>query len=242
MITKAGVPSNKIIVGVTSYGRSFQMVDPSCTGPDCLFTGGPEAGGSGATKGRCTGTAGYLSNAEIREIAGGSGVRTWYDKDSDSNIMTYNGDNWVAYMNDAVRASRTNLYKGYNMGGTTNWAVDLDKFHDPPNVIEGGGVTLSWSQIKLNIKATGDAKACNRELRSGNWVSHECTESEATTPLGYLAKERWEHLDCGSAWNDAKLRWQLCDAPAQNGSFSKSIAQFFHVTENSVSLQFTSGI
>lgn len=48
MITKAGVPSNKVIVGVTSYGRSFQMVDPSCTGPDCLFTGGAGATGSGA--------------------------------------------------------------------------------------------------------------------------------------------------------------------------------------------------
>jgi hypothetical protein len=32
MITKAGVPSNQIAVGVASYARSFQMVDPSCTG------------------------------------------------------------------------------------------------------------------------------------------------------------------------------------------------------------------
>lgn len=32
MITKAGVSSNKIAVGVSSYGRSFQMTDSSCTG------------------------------------------------------------------------------------------------------------------------------------------------------------------------------------------------------------------
>ncbi|KAK2816781.1 hypothetical protein FQN49_007988 [Arthroderma sp. PD_2] len=72
MITKSGVPSNKLIVGVTSYGRSFKMVDPKCTGPTCLFTGGPEEGSSGAKKGRCTGTAGYISNAEIKEILDGS--------------------------------------------------------------------------------------------------------------------------------------------------------------------------
>ncbi|POR31800.1 Chitinase [Tolypocladium paradoxum] len=93
LITKAGVPSSKVIVGVTSYGRSFQMVDPSCTGPNCFFTGGPEVGDSGAMKGRCTATAGYISNAEIKEIAAGPGAKTWFDKDSDSNIMTYNGDN-----------------------------------------------------------------------------------------------------------------------------------------------------
>ncbi|KFZ19439.1 hypothetical protein V502_03643 [Pseudogymnoascus sp. VKM F-4520 (FW-2644)] len=39
MITKAGVPTNKIIVGVTSYGRSFKMTDPNCTGPMCTYVG-----------------------------------------------------------------------------------------------------------------------------------------------------------------------------------------------------------
>lgn len=32
MITKAGVPTNQLALGVTSYGRSFQMVDRTCTG------------------------------------------------------------------------------------------------------------------------------------------------------------------------------------------------------------------
>lgn len=39
MITKAGVASNKVVVGVTSYGRSFKMAEPGCMGPQCLFTG-----------------------------------------------------------------------------------------------------------------------------------------------------------------------------------------------------------
>lgn len=68
MITKASVPSSKVLVGVNSYGRSFQMVDPSYTGPNCLFTGNRKA--SHTRKGRYTQTAGYISNAEIKEING----------------------------------------------------------------------------------------------------------------------------------------------------------------------------
>jgi chitinase len=30
MITKAGVPSNKIMVGLALYGRSFQMSEAGC--------------------------------------------------------------------------------------------------------------------------------------------------------------------------------------------------------------------
>jgi GH18 family chitinase len=39
MITKAGVPANKVTVGVTSYGRVFKMKDPSCKGDMCEYTG-----------------------------------------------------------------------------------------------------------------------------------------------------------------------------------------------------------
>ena len=111
MITKAGVPSNKVLVGISSYGRSFQMVDPSCTGPNCLYTGDRKT--SYARPGRCTETSGYLANAEIDEIGG----RTWTDVASNSKIMV-DGDLWVSYMDNTLKESRTLLYQRYNMGGT----------------------------------------------------------------------------------------------------------------------------
>jgi GH18 family chitinase len=52
MITKAGVPSNKIFVGESSYGRSFKLAVPGCDGPMCTYTG--DRLHSNAAKGKCT--------------------------------------------------------------------------------------------------------------------------------------------------------------------------------------------
>nr|GFD14088.1 hypothetical protein [Tanacetum cinerariifolium] len=65
MITKAGAPSNKVVVGVASYGRSFKMAQASCDSEGCAFTGSARV--SNANPGRCTGVGGYIANAEINE-------------------------------------------------------------------------------------------------------------------------------------------------------------------------------
>jgi GH18 family chitinase len=131
MITKAGVPSNKIIVGLASYGRSFKMIEAGCTGPMCKYVG-PD---SAAAKGECTNTAGYIADAEIYRILDEDATaETYYDNSSDSNILVYGSTEWVAFMDEDTRISRTNYYEGLNMGGTTDWAVDLQSF-----AFSGGG-------------------------------------------------------------------------------------------------------
>jgi GH18 family chitinase len=133
MITKAGVNANKVFVGITSYGRSFHMADPGCTGVHCKFTG--SANVSNAEPGRCTGTSGYLGAAEIRDIIWQGGdpehtgytVKQYHDKASNSDILVYNEDNWVAWMSDTTKATRIDWVRGLNFGGVSDWAVDLDR-------------------------------------------------------------------------------------------------------------------
>ncbi|KAF0639407.1 hypothetical protein FPSE5266_08023 [Fusarium pseudograminearum] len=136
MITKAGVDPAKVVVGISSYGRSFRMKDPKCTGVTCQFTGSFSV--SEAEPGVCTGEPGYLSDAEIRLIEydakkGKAGVtaKTWYDKASDSDIMTYGTKgkgmtDWVAYMGPTTKLKRTQWAQGLNFGGVVDWAVDLE--------------------------------------------------------------------------------------------------------------------
>lgn len=124
MITKAGVPSNMIAVGVTSYGRSFQMTTPGCYSEMCTYTG-PK---SGALPGPCTNTAGYMGNGEINQIIAqnASGLLQFQD-DSFSNIVVYGGDQWISYMDDSNKASRTSMYQSLSFGGVADWAIDLQK-------------------------------------------------------------------------------------------------------------------
>lgn len=180
MITKAGVPSKMIAVGVSSYGRSFQMETPGCWTEQCTYTG-PD---SGAYKGRCTGTAGYISDLEIGEIlAKNPTVQSLYDPDSQSNIVVFNQTQWVAYMDQDNKAQRKGLYSGINFMGSADWAVDLQSddgdgdgdgdgsggdgganqtvFIDPaiwgsatPRVTAPPGVTLIWPPMPLPTPTT----------------------------------------------------------------------------------------
>ncbi|KAG2172398.1 hypothetical protein INT43_004940 [Umbelopsis isabellina] len=121
IITHAGVASNKVLLGLAKYGRSFQQTDPSCYGPTCKFTG-PD---SGATPGRCTNTSGYIALAEIKDIISTGTVRKTYI-DAGSQILLYGKDQWVSYLTDDQLTSRTNTAKSMNLGGTITWAMDLD--------------------------------------------------------------------------------------------------------------------
>lgn len=121
MVTKAGVPANKVVVGMALYGRSFRMSQAGCYGPDCTYYG-PE---SGATPGKCTNTRSYISNFEIREIiASRSDVQQFSDIDGD--ILVYDGVQWVSWMTRKLYNDRVNWIKNLNFRGTSDWAIDLD--------------------------------------------------------------------------------------------------------------------
>ncbi|KAJ2567329.1 hypothetical protein IW140_004542 [Coemansia sp. RSA 1813] len=122
LITHAGVPGNKVLLGLAAYGRSFQQSDPSCSGPNCTFTGTTSL--SKATPGPCTGTAGYLALAEINRIRGTNRMRDEY-VDADSQIMLYDTDQWVAFNTPEQLDKREQLAINMNLGGTVMWAIDI---------------------------------------------------------------------------------------------------------------------
>lgn len=143
MITKAGVPSNMLAVGVSSYGRSFQMETAGCWTEQCTYTG-PD---SGAYPGECTKTPGYISNYEIDQILSENpSAQSLWDQDSYSNIVVFNETQWVAYMDDANKETRKALYPALNCLGSADWAVDLQSEDG-----EGNGTSGSSSDHTIYI-------------------------------------------------------------------------------------------
>ncbi|CAK7233354.1 hypothetical protein SCUCBS95973_008566 [Sporothrix curviconia] len=238
MVTKAGVPSNKVVVGITSYGRSFHMTEAGCDTAECQFTG--LASVSDATPGPCTNTAGFLSDAEIKAIIAGTSesgsagggpsntVTTSYvDACSNSNILVYNGDQWVSWTSADVRASRTAQYQGLSMGGVANWAIDFEDFHDAP------ASTGSWpdfiNDVLLDIDFSGTS---NTEFLTGNWTTLACDNPATSIDSGLTSSQRWAALDCADARLDAVNIYNHTDKG--NGIvFSASVANMVHgpVTE-----------
>ncbi|CAG8003003.1 unnamed protein product [Penicillium nalgiovense] len=202
LITKAGVDSGKVVVGVSSYGRSFRMADPDCDGPLCKFTGSRLH--SNADKAECTDTAGYISNAEINRLLNHNSSRVnkhYIDTHSHSKIMVYDDTNWVAYMTPEIRAQRTKMYQNLGMGGTVNWATDLEEFNDAPK--EFG----NWPDMILQMKS-GIFTPRGAGSRSGNWTEIGCdNEYSVETPF-WSPMTRWEQLGAKDAWSDLIADWR----------------------------------
>lgn len=221
-------------MGVTSYGRSFSMAEAGCYGPQCQFTG--SRSNSNAMKGRCTGTAGYLAEAEIYEIinASSAGLTTrdtpssladgvYYDEDSDSYFLVYNHTEWVSYMGPEIRDSRVKKYKGLNMGGSVNWATDLEKFLDAPNG--------NWSNFIDAVKR-GENPLTNISASSGNWSSISCNDAHFKHYPFYTPAERWSGLNVQDAWSDLMNDWKRFRENGTDLPFAGYIAYLTGVTSS----------
>ncbi|OAL62501.1 hypothetical protein A7C99_7087 [Trichophyton rubrum] len=186
MITKAGVPNNKIFVGESSYGRSFHMVQDGCWGPLCEFTGSRTQ--SDAQPGRCTKTAGYISFAEINEIIKrGDGVNVFHDDASNTDVMLYKGD-YISYMTPVTKDTRRADWKDLNFAGSIDWAVDLQSFTSTDYESTPERASSGMGCIRGGDKTLDTGSLCEYSCYLGFCPESLCTCLEMG-PLRNLPKE-----------------------------------------------------
>lgn len=75
LLWRAGVTSDKVVLGQGWYGRSFTLSSPSCNTPNgvCQFSGPADAG-------PCSKAAGILDNQEINDIISKNNLKPVWDK------------------------------------------------------------------------------------------------------------------------------------------------------------------
>lgn len=119
LLWRNNIPAAKINMGLGFYGRSFQLADPACYKPGCVFKGG-------AAKGPCTGNSGTLSYREIMDVIDQHSLTPFYDEENAVKYITWGGDQWVSYDDFDTFQQKIEFANTLGLGGLLIWAIDLD--------------------------------------------------------------------------------------------------------------------
>ena len=116
------------------------------------------------------------------------------------------------------------------MGGTANWAVDLETANEPP------GDVASWSQFVLAVSMGLNPSlelSLDPSSLTGNWTKLTCTDPAVVDAVTMTPAERWAELDGIDAWNDVISVWTNVDRPAGGIYLSESISDSINGPEDS---------
>jgi len=119
------VPSDQLVLGLGSYGRSYTLTSSSCNTPGCTFSGG-YPGTS------CTMSQGYIGLFEINEmIENNQYDLNVFDEDAGAMYLAYN-NMWVSYDNDYTFAIKRNYASDSCFRGVMEWAMDMSQSANNP--------------------------------------------------------------------------------------------------------------
>lgn len=151
LFLRDGVPSEKLVLGLAYYGRSFQLANPSCNRIGCAFKGP-------ARSGECTNSPGTLAWFEINDIIASTGSEPVYDSDSMSKILVFGNDQWVAYDDDETLLLRQN-YAGANcLLGTMVWSIDQGVVRASSNKSLTRSGSMNMNFVYLFIQLLSDSQ------------------------------------------------------------------------------------
>ncbi|KAI8933458.1 hypothetical protein NX059_010072 [Plenodomus lindquistii] len=179
LLWRNGVASNKVVLGLGFYGRSFTLKDPSCNKPVCPFA-------SGAKAGECTGEAGILSNAEIGRIMADNNLKPQFDKVAGVKWISWDSDQWVSYDDADTLKLKADFANNLGLGGLMVWALDLDDQDAQAAQYLNSGGTMDNSKGYIRQKQVADKKqSLTGKLAYWTPCMSDKTRKEKGCPGGY---------------------------------------------------------
>ena len=115
-----GVPADKIVLGMATYGRDYADAEGSAVG---------SMSKGNAPPGRCTGAAGILAYFEVKELLDSGKLKPAWD-DAAQVPYAYGSSSklWVSYDDPRSFEKKMDFIDQKGLGGAMFWALDMDDY------------------------------------------------------------------------------------------------------------------
>ncbi|XP_065157272.1 probable chitinase 10 isoform X2 [Atheta coriaria] len=117
---KQGAPKEKLMIGMPTYGRSFELVNVT------QFDIGAPASGGG-TPGKYTSEAGFMSFYEVCDFLHEDNTTLVWDNEQQVPFA-YRGNQWVGFDDERSLKTKMAWLKEEGFGGIMIWSMDMDDF------------------------------------------------------------------------------------------------------------------
>nr|GAT44459.1 predicted protein [Mycena chlorophos] len=120
LFANVGIDPSRLVMGIGFYGRSFELVSPTCSDPGCPFAGAAPAG-------PCSGNPGTLMFVEIEDILSNEGTaNVVFDQKDAVKYLVYNTNDWISYDDQQTLQMKLQYANGICLSGTMVWSLDQD--------------------------------------------------------------------------------------------------------------------
>ncbi|XP_049312947.1 probable chitinase 10 [Bactrocera neohumeralis] len=191
---KQGAPKEKLLIGMPTYGRSFELVNETQ-----FDIGAPASGGGKA--GKFTNEAGFLSYYEVCSfLAADNTTLVW---DSEQQVpFAYRGNQWVGFDDERSLKTKMEWLKEQGFGGIMVWSIDMDDFSG----------RCGAGKYPLLTALSDELKEYKVELEyEGPYESHGPRGAYTTKdPHDVTCEEEDGHISYHKDWNDC-THYYMCE-------------------------------
>mmetsp|Transcript_40066 Transcript_40066/g.58560 ORF Transcript_40066/g.58560 Transcript_40066/m.58560 type:complete len:327 (+) Transcript_40066:2525-3505(+) len=134
-----GVPSEKIVLGLAAFGRTFTLEDPLCDKVGCPYDGAIDIG--------CGGSRGYMPFFFIDAIVkAGLYKRLEHNPATESMELVTSNNEFISYDNFTSFETKISYAQEHCLRGYMWWAVDM--FYDSFVLTSPGGTTGDLTKME----------------------------------------------------------------------------------------------
>jgi chitinase len=215
LLWRAGVDSQKVVMGQGWYGRSFTLKDPSCNTPNgqCQFTGG-------ANPGPCSKASGILDYEEIADIITQNKLKPTWNKDAAVKWITWDSNQWVSYDDGDTFKQKRDFANSRCLGGLMVWA--MDQVDQKANNGFGGAAAAAGADVTSSQQSDADSKSgdmlaglkcyvsdCNAGCKAGtNEVAEFNGQPGQISTNQRCSKKTYRSLCCDSTTHMGTCQWR----------------------------------